>query len=298
VLFVYNCNPLSTIPDQTRVRRGLERTDLFTVVFDAVATDTVAYADVVLPATTFLEHDDLSRGYGATILARVRPVIAPVGEACSNTEVFAELCRRLDLARPGDPETPDALIDALIGAHTNGGSHADEIARSLAGEGIAVTAPVPFIDTFPATSDAKIHLLPPELDAEAPAGLYGYQPDPSTPAFPLALISPARTSTISSTFGQLDRTLARLIVHPADAEPRGIAEGDTVRVWNATGEVRCLARLSDEIRAGVVSLPKGLWRHHTLDGNTANALVPDALADLGGGATFNDARVEVERIAQ
>lgn len=297
VLFVYNCNPVATMPDQTRVRRGLARPDLFTVVFDAVATDTVAYADVVLPATTFLEHDDLKPGYGATVLARIRPVIPPIGEARPNHDVFGALCRRLGIAHAGDPETPDAIVDALLGADSRSDSPAGMIARDVAESGIAVTAPIPFIDVFPRTSDGRIHLFPAELDAEAPDGLYGYRPDPGTTAYPLALISPARTSMISSTFGQLDLTLARLVVHPHDAEARGIADGDAVRIWNAIGEVRCVARVSDEVRAGVVSLPKGLWRHHTLDGNTANALVPDALADLGGGATFNDARVQVERFA-
>jgi anaerobic selenocysteine-containing dehydrogenase len=287
VLFVYNCNPLATMPEQSRVRRGLERDDLFTVVFDAVNTDTAAFADVVLPATTFLEHDDLARGYGATVLSRIRPAISPVGEARPNHVVFADLCRRLGLAREGDPQTPDDLVAALLGR---------EHASALAEEGLAHLQPVPFVDAFPQTSDGKIHLCPEELDREAPEGLYTYQSDPTTLAHPLALISPARASTISSTFGQLDRRLAAVVLHPTDARARDIVDGDIVRIWNTLGEVRCPARVSDETRPGVAVLPKGLWRHHTLDGNTANALIPDSLADLGGGATFNDARVQVERL--
>ena len=289
VLFVYDCNPLATMPEQTRVRRGLEREDLFTVVFDAVSTDTAAYADVILPATTFLEHDDLGRGYGASVLTRIRPAIPPVGEARPNHVVFTELGRRLGLARPGDPETAEALVDALVGRH-------QPARQALVESGVARVHPVPFVDSFPPTPDGKIHLLPNDLDAEAPAGLYGYRTDPATTDYPLALISPAQSSTTSSTFGQLDDRLAPVLVHPSDAAARNIEDGDSVRIWNDSGEVHCPARVSDETRPGVVVLHKGLWRKHTCNGNTANALVPDALADLGGGATFNDARVQVERL--
>jgi anaerobic selenocysteine-containing dehydrogenase len=295
-LFVYDCNPLATMPEQSLVRRGLAREDLFTVVFDAVLTDTARYADVLLPATTFLEHDDLGRSYGANVLTRIRPAIEPVGPARPNHAVFAELCHRLGLARPGDPESAESLIAALL--DTGADASADPIAESLASQGIATAHPLPFIDTFPGTADRKIHLVPSTLDQEAPGGLYGYQPDPGTTAYPLALVSPARASTVSSTFGQLDRRIARLSMHPSDAAARGVADGDVVRIWNDSGEVRCPAQISDETRPGVVVLPKGLWSHQTLDGNTANALVPDTLADLGGGATFNDARVQVERFAE
>ncbi|HEY3203792.1 MAG TPA: molybdopterin-dependent oxidoreductase, partial [Thermoanaerobaculia bacterium] len=114
LLFVYNSNPLVTIPDQGRVRAGLEREDLFTVVFDPVMTDTARYADVVLPAATFLERTELSRGYGAFVLQQAEPVIAPVGEARPNHEVFAELCRLTGVAKPGDPETASELTESML----------------------------------------------------------------------------------------------------------------------------------------------------------------------------------------
>ena len=134
------------------------------------------------------------------------------------------------------------------------------------------------------------------MDAEAPRGLYGWQEDPATERFPLALISPASNRTISSTLGELYRDQAFLEIHPRDAEARGIGPGDSVRVWNELGEVRVGARLNADLKPGVVFLPKGLWSHNTLSGATANALVPDTLTDVGQGACFNDARVEVERI--
>ncbi len=291
LLFVYNANPLATLPNQELVRRGLEREDLFTVVFEQVMTDTARYADLVLPATTFLEHEELLRGYGAFVLQRSAPAVAPAGEARGNVEVFAELCRRLGLERPGDPLAPGELAAAVL---------PERLRRELARPGAAfpdsVAAPVQFVDVFPQTPDRKIHLVPEALDREAPGGLYAFRDDPATGRYPLALISPSTHHTISSTFGQLRRGKVPLEIHPEDAAARGLADGAPVRVWNEYGEVRCAARLSPDLRPGVVFLPKGLWSHATDNGATANALAPDTLTDLGGGACFNDARVQVERL--
>jgi anaerobic selenocysteine-containing dehydrogenase len=293
VLFVYNCNPLATMPNQEKVRRGLEREDLFTIAFEQVRTDTVRYADLVLPATGFMEHEEIVRGYGSLALFRSEPLVPPAGEARSNPEVFADLCRRLGLSRLGEPETAGALAEALLDGSRR-------IRSELAERGMAVPdcgpAPVQFVDVFPRTPDRKVHLVPEALDREAPRGLYGWQEDPATDCHPLALISPATNRTISSTFGQLHRNQVSLEIHPGDAAARGIGPGDAVRVWNAFGEVRVTAHLNPDLRPGVVFLPKGLWSHHTLSGTTANALVPDTLTDLGQGACFNDARVEVGRI--
>jgi anaerobic selenocysteine-containing dehydrogenase len=296
LLFVYNCNPLATMPAQERVREGLAREDLFTVVFDQVRTDTTRYADVVLPATTFLERRELSRGYGALVLQDAHPVIAPCGESRSNHEVFAELCHRLGVARAGEPETAEELTAAILRSDPREG----ELRRALRENGVAFPvggpAPVQFVDILPRTSDGKVHLVPEELDREAPRGLYAYQDDPATERFPLVLISPATHRTISSSLGELNPRPVPLELHPEDAEARSVAEGDPVRVFNAGGEVRCRARINPDLRPGVALLPKGLWSHNTLSGTTANALAPDTLADLGGGACFNDARVQVERL--
>lgn len=295
LLFVYNANPLATLPAQEKVRAGLAREDLFTVVFDQVMTDTARYADVLFPATTFLEHAELSRGYGAIALQRTTPAIAPVGEARPNHAVFLDLCRRTGVARPDDPEDIEAFEDALLASR--GGN--PEVREALGRSGIASPAtgflPVQFVDEFPRTSDRKVHLCPETLDREAPLGLYRYQDDPATSDYPLALISPATEKTVNSTLGQLDKRQAALEIHPSDAAARGIADGDAVRVYNALGEVRCRAEVNPHLRPGVASLAKGLWSHSTLNGATSNALVPDTLTDLGGGACFNDARVQVER---
>ena len=295
MLFVYNCNPVAILPDQRRVIRGLEREDLFTVVFDQVLTDTAMYADVVLPATTFLEHYDFAKGYGPVTLQLGKPVIDSVGESRSNTDVFMDLVRRLDLTLEGDPEDDlEAMLTVL--AHLP-----QEVGEDLRENWVAKRPPqggrpVQFVDVFPKTPDQKVDLFPAALDKQAPLGLYGFQPDPGTAEYPLALISPASERTISSTLGELPRPDVMLEMHPDDAASRDVEDGDEVRVWNALGEMHIKARLTHLVRPGLVSMPKGVWRRHTGNGYTTNALTPDTLADLGGGACFNDARVQVQRL--
>ena len=294
VLFVYNCNPVAILPDQRRVIRGLERDDLFTVVFDQVMTDTAMYADVVLPATTFLEHYDFARGYGPITLQLGKPVIDSVGESRSNTDVFMDLARRLDLSVEGDPEDDlEAMLSVLSQLPEQLGDDLRDNCKARAPHG---GRPIQFVDVFPKTDDRKVHLFPPELDKQAPMGLYGFQPDPATKDYPLALISPASERTISSTLGELSRPEVRLEINPDDAGARGIEEGDAIRVFNAQGEMKVKARVSPLIMRGTVAFPKGVWRRNTANGFTSNALTPDSLADLGGGACFNDARVDVQKL--
>jgi anaerobic selenocysteine-containing dehydrogenase len=295
VLFVYNCNPVAILPDQRRVIRGLEREDLFTVVFDQVLTDTAMYADVVLPATTFLEHYDFARGYGPITLQLGKPVIDAVGESRSNTDVFMDLARRLDLGVDGDPaDELEAMLGVLGELPQKVG---DDLRDRWKAEPPHGGRPVQFVDVFPKTADRKVNLFPADLDTQAPIGLYGYQPDPATTEFPLAMISPASERTISSTLGELSRPEVRLEMNPDDAGTRGIREGDAIRAWNALGEMRINASLSWLIKRGTVAVPKGVWRRNTKNGYTSNAMVPDSLSDLGGGACFNDARIQVERTA-
>jgi anaerobic selenocysteine-containing dehydrogenase len=291
VLFVYNANPAATVPDQRRVLTGLEREDLFTVVFEQVMTDTALYADVVLPNTTFLEGYDFAKAYGPLSIALANPVIDAVGDARSNADVFGELCQRLGFIDQGEPSGElDLLVHVLdqlpgsIGADLrNGDSPVPPFGA----------APIQFVDVFPLTADRKVDLFPAALEATAPAGLYRYQPDPATDKYPLTLISPASERTISSTLGELPRPDVKLAMHPGDAAARGLADGDLVRMFNDLGEVHCTLTVVPTIRPGTISLPKGLWRRSTRNGFTGTALVPDSLTDLGGGACFNDARVQV-----
>jgi anaerobic selenocysteine-containing dehydrogenase len=296
-LFVYNCNPVATCPDQVGVIEQLSRDDLFVVVHEQVMTDTARIADVILPATTFLEHRELRRGYGTMRMFDSPAVAAPVGESRSNNQLFGALLERFGLVRPGDAMTDEALVAATFAAQAEG----EGLRAQLDGAGIAIppdgARPLPFVNVFPGTPDRKVHLVPAALDREAPHGLYSYGADPGNEEFPLALISPALATQISSMFGQLRKAPGELELSPNDAAARGLASGDRVRIWNASGEVRCRVKVASEVRDGVCVLAKGLWRRHTANGLTANALIPPGLADLGGQAAFNDARVQVAKIA-
>ncbi len=276
-LFVYNCNPLATLPEQASVRAGLLREDLFTVVHEQVMTDTALYADVVLPATTFVEHHEVHRGYGNVVLHDRPAAVAPVGEARPNGWVFQALVERLGLDEPGELRTPEELAHAL---RTAAGAPVDQPVWEP-------TVSDAFDGRFPGTPDGKVHLVP-------GPGWYAYQPDPATPTHPLALISPALADQITSTFGQLRSGPEPVQVHPVDAAARGLADGDPARVFNDRGEVRVPVRVTDAVRAGTLCLPKGLWARHTLDGHGPNALAPATLSDFGEGACYNDARVQLE----
>ncbi len=293
VLFVYNCNPLATMPHQNRVRGGLEREDLTTVVFDQVMTDTARYADVVLPATTFLEQYDLARAYGPISLQMVQPAVEAVAESRSNTQVFAELEARLGLARDGEPADELEMMLKVMADLPAPVSAALRDGRTP--EPPFGLTPVQFVDVFPLTADRRIQLCPPDLDREAPAGLYAWQPDPATEEYPLALISPSNDRMISSTLGELVTKPAEVVLHPDDARARGIEDDDPVRVFNALGEVHCVSSVSPIVPPGTISLTKGLWSRHTANGSTSNALSPDTLTDIGAGACFNDARVQIEK---
>jgi anaerobic selenocysteine-containing dehydrogenase len=204
-----------------------------------------------------------------------------------------DLARRLDLTVDGDPaDDLEAMLSVLAGLPQ---PIADDLRENWMARPPHGGRPVQFVDVFPKTADRRVDLFPAALDKQAPMGLYGYQPDPATKEFPLALISPASERTISSTLGELSRPEVRLEMNPEDAAARGIEEGDTIRMWNGLGELRINAHLSVLMQRGTVAMPKGVWRRSTKNGFTSNALTPDSLADLGGGACFNDARVQVEK---
>jgi anaerobic selenocysteine-containing dehydrogenase len=296
VLFVYNCNPAATVPDQRRVLRGLGRDDLFTVVFEQVMTDTALYADLVLPATTFLEGYDFAKAYGPIAMDLARPVIDAVGEARSNADVFGELCARLGLLSNDEPADEIELTVRVLESLPEAiGNDLRDGAPTAPPFGLA---PVQFVDVFPNTVDRRVHLFPSELESIAPLGLYRFRADPATERFPLTLISPASDRTISSTLAELPRPDVKLSMNPADAQAREMADGDLVRVFNELGEVHCTLNVTAAIRPGTAALPKGLWRRSTRNGYTATALAPDTLTDLGDGACFNDARVQVAALPQ
>lgn len=295
-LFVYNANPAVTVPDQRAVLAGLSRGDLFTVVFDQVMTDTARYADLVLPATTFLEQWEIKTGYGNTTAGGIQPVVPRRGEARPNVEVFAALGRAMGFADPAfswDEETCFRRVAEALELH---GRPADGEALSR-GESLAVSfpggRPVQMVNVQPPTPDGKIDLAPAVLGPEP----YRYQPvrerDPSQPLF---LISPAHPKLLTTMFGESSLPELAVTLHPSDAAARGIQPGDRVRVHNSLGEVLCTAAVSDRLRPGVATIPKGAWQRSSANGETSTALIPDRVDDVAQGACFNDARVEVERV--
>jgi len=261
------------------------------VVFDQVLTDTAAYADVVLPATTFLEHTDIRVSYGSYVVGGVRPVVTPAGEARSNPAVFGALGRAMGFSDDAFEWDEPAVLRHVAAALRLEGTAADIDVLSAGrcqSHRSPAFRPVQFKDVYPRTADHKIDLCPDVLGAEP----YTYRSVEDT--YSLALVSPASSKLITSTLGEFNLPKFWATINPADAELRGVSHGDRVRVFNDLGEVVCEARVSDAVRPGVVSMPKGVWRHASENGCTSTALCPATVNVVAGGACFNDARVEVE----
>jgi anaerobic selenocysteine-containing dehydrogenase len=292
VLFVYDANPAVTLPDQNRVRRGLMRDDLYTVVFDQVMTDTARFADVVLPATTFLEQRELSSSYGTYALSLAEPVIPPCGEAKPNEEVFALLLERLGL--PVGPTGEELLRGAVgcVGGPLQGAA-ADRLERLRRDRVLRFDfpgrSPVQFATVRPNTADGKARLWPGELGDHP----FRVLDDPADPDHPLALISPSSDRTICSTLGEFNMPQVFVELGPEDAAARGLRNGQSVRVFNRLGEVMAPLRVNDALRPGVAMIPKGQWSRFSANGSVGTALVPDALSGPSAGACFNDARVQI-----
>ena len=293
-LFVYNSNPAATVPDQNAVIAGLAREDLFTVVFDQVMTDTARYADILLPATTFLEHEDIQVGYGAYVVGGVRAAIAPRGESRSNHDVFSALGRAMGYEDEVFSWNGLEALKRVAATMRLNGEQADSTLLEAGKQqtyNFPGDAPVQFESVFPLTSDKKIHLTPSALGH----GAYDYRPLRDA-GYPLALLTPAISRMTNSTAGEWSYPILEVTIHPEDASTRGIDTGNVVRVHNLLGEVHCRARVSDSTRVGVVSIPKGAWMKSSENGRTATALCPPTVDNVGAGACFNDARVDVERM--
>jgi anaerobic selenocysteine-containing dehydrogenase len=276
-LYVYNCNPVATAPNQGRVIRALGRDSLFTVVHEQVWTDTCAWADLVLPATTFLEHTELSRSYGGYALQWSEAVVDAPGEARPNHWVFSELARAMGFEEPEFRVDEEAIAGAVV----------PDIPGLKQSRYHALPKPQPFADAFPSRG---------YVDLAGPPGPPVYRPPVVDGDLPLILISPSSDKAISSQLFELaPEKSAKAAIGRIDAEQRGLCEGDRVRLRNSFGVVLATLTISEELGRGVASLPKGLWRRSTHNGWTSNALVPDHVDSLGGGACYNDARVEIEK---
>ena len=308
-LYVWNSNPAVIAPDQQRTLAGLAREDLFTVVHDQFLTDTARWADLVLPATTMLEQDELVGSWGFNYLARSQRSIAPLGESKTNTDVA-----RLLAARLGFDEDVFALDDRALIGHALQGSRAEREGASLdrlEREAFVRVGPQPGT-TFGAdgqfpTPSGKFEFASEPLAAGGFGALPAWIPPAESPEtqpelaarFPLRLLTLKRHHSINSSYGALP-VLARAEPEPAielapgDAVARRIADGDIVRVFNERGTVTARARISDRVLEGTIAVPFGHWMR---DGASANALTSDRFGDLGHGPTVCDALVEVSAIS-
>ncbi len=295
-LFIYNHNPLVVHPDQNRMRRALAREDIFTVGIEIAMTDSMQYADVVLPACTHFEQSDIHTAYGQQYLQRSAPVIAPVGESLPNTEIFRRLAARFGFDEAAFKESDAVLMDAALNQKDPrmNGVRASELpldrAMSMEYDG---AEPVLYRNVRPATASGKIELQSSLLSERYGAALPTFRPVHSP--YPLTLISPASDKRISSTFGGLvaNDATPMLQMHPADAAGRNLRDGHWVRVWNELGEVFLPLCITDAVRPGVVCSEKGAWLRTSSNRQTISALAPVHKADLAEGACYNDARVEV-----
>ncbi len=295
-LFVYNHNPVIVHPNQNLIRRGFERDDVFIVGCDVAMTDTLMYADVILPACTHFEYTDLYPAYGHHHLQRGEPVIAPVGESLPNTEIFRRLASRFGFNEPIFQASDAELIDDAVDADDPRmkGIKASELPLTMAlpmefdGE-----EAIPFRNVFPGTPSGKVELDSTYLAETYDEAVASYRPLESQ--HPLALITPSSDKRITSTFGGLkwsDET-PPLEMHPDDAAARNLEEGQWVRVWNDLGEVHLPLTITDAVRSGVCYSEKGAWFRTSDNQQTVSALAPATHADLCEGACFNDTRVEV-----
>src|SRR6266704_4434017 len=295
-VFVYNHNPVVVHPDQNRLIRGLSREDLFVVGSDVAMTDTMAYADLVLPAASHFEHADLYAAYGQHWLQRAEPVITPQAEALPNTEIFRRLAARFGFSDPifraTDAELMDDALDPddrrLAGVRPSTLPTDRALAMTIDGEDAVM-----FGNVFPETPSGKVELASTYLERKYGARLPSWRPVESR--YPLALISPASDRRITSTFGGLHvgDGPPPLEMHPDDARARGLHDGMRVRVWNDLGEIRLPLRITEVIPRGVVCTLKGAWMATSDNGQTISALCPADHADISEGACYNDARVEV-----
>jgi len=307
-LFVYNSNPAAVAPEQESVRKGLAREDLFVVVHELFQTDTVDYADVVLPATTTLEHYDLHKAYGHLYLSLSRPALEPLGEAKPNTEVFRLLAARMGLDDPCFRESDEQLARGAID-WTAPQMRGIDFGRLERETSVRLSLPepwAPFAEGGFLTPSGKCELRSADLEAQGIDPVAGYVPPHESPRsdperarrYPLAFISPPAHHFLNSTFSAQPVFVRResepfLTLHPEDAAARGIRDGQQVRTFNDRGSFLSTARVSTAARRGVVVGLSIWWPKLAPGGRNGNAVTSQELTDMGRGATFFDCLVEV-----
>ncbi len=307
-LYVYSSNPAAVCPDQTRVLRGLAREDLFTVVHEQVMTDTAHYADIVLPATTSMEHLDLYRSFGQLTVQLARPVLPPQGEAKSNWEAIGLLARAMGVAETHYAKGDEGLMREFLskGDPSVRGITWDQLVRDGWARVELPRPYMPFADGAP-TPSGKVEFYSAWLEREGLPALPTYIPLAEGPdnreltaRFPLQCIVPPNRFFLNSSFSQSEllrrrQGTATAMLAASDASARGIRDGDSVRVESPRGSARFTARITDATRPGVVVI-EGIWWHRFSPGGLGvNALTSDRVADLGGGPAFHSNLVQVSR---
>ena len=283
MILLCNSNPAVILPDQNQVIKGLEREDLFTVVIEQFMTDTARYADVILPATTQIEHLDLGIAWGHMYLSLNQPAIAPVGEALPNTEIFRRLAAELKLNDPSLQESDEALVRSMLATDH---AWADGITYEHLVENGWARLSVP--ESW--RPDIEFRLDP-----------LTYEPGPRpTKAYPIMLMSRKQhVKFLNANYGGFANHLPRqgepfLEMHPDDAAERGIEAGTNATVRNDRGSLTLAAALTTDMQPGMVAIPFGWWNNTTPESRSVNALTnADVSADDQGSAAFHDTFVEV-----
>ena len=290
-LYVYHSNPAAVTPDQNQVLRGLEREDLFTIVHERFMTDTARYADIVLPSTSSLEHSDLYRSYGTYCIQRARPAIPPVGESKSNWDVFSLLAQRIGFGESFFRQTADELIDHLLSIPSPMREGINQEAFS-AEKAVEIPLPSDARTRFK-TSSGKIEILNPKESHPLPCYLPPYEGD-----YPFRLMASPSFYGLNSSFREREDLRKKekamfLQMNPADAEAKGMKEGEPVIAFNQLGEVSFVLHVTPKVPPGVVVAEGVWWLDHSPGPRSVNALTSQRLTDQGGGSTFYDNTVDV-----
>lgn len=297
-IMIYNHNPVCTHPDQNAMVAALERDDLFIVGSDVVMTDSMAFADVILPAASHFEYADVYGAYGQNYVQRAEPVIPCVGESLPNTEIFRRMAARFGFDDPIFRASDEQLMDdAFNGSDVRlEGFKPSQIPlhRALEMKALDGAEQIMCANVLPKTRSGKIELFSEDLENRFGYGVPRYEVVARD--LPLALITPSSSKRTNATFGGSAASDGPEIVeiNPVDAKARGLRDGDLVKVWNNGGQVMLKALITEDVLPGVLYSPKGTWRRTSATGNTVNALIPSKLrTDIEGGACYNETFVDL-----
>jgi anaerobic selenocysteine-containing dehydrogenase len=294
-LYVYGTNPAVVAPDSNKVRKGLARDDLFTVVHDLFLTETAKFADIVLPATSSLENTDLYTSYWHHYAQIQQPVIERYGESKSNVDVFRLLATEMGFVDDCFQETEAEMIAGALDHPGNPYLHGISYEALVEQQYLKARVKPLFPGQLP-TPSGKIELFSEKMVRDGHPALPTYIPLVDDRDFPFLFVPGPNQHFLNSTFSNNEKHQSmakelRLHMNLKDAELLGIADGDLVRIWNNRGQCKLKAAVGDDVLQGVV-VSQGLWDGQFL----VNSVTPDRVADMGNGATFFSGKVNVERV--